>query len=715
MRTSIRSGTVVGALTAALLSVTPASSGAVATGVVPPSPSVTVPQPTEALTPRDSRLGPGGFPERRAAIDDVAEAVAFPDGPTVETAREGFPNSPTITRLDGANRYEAAANVSASRFSPGVEVAYVASGRVFPDALAAGPVAALDRGPILLTNTGRVPRVTADELERLQPKRIVVLGGEMTVLPEVEVALRAFTEGRVSRLAGANRYEAAANVSASRFSPGVEVAYVASGRVFPDALAAGPVAALDRGPILLTNTGRVPRVTADELERLQPKRIVVLGGEATVQWYVQTDLSPYVASRPVTEFLPLPGDADTARFRGTDVPAVDCPETGACVAVGTYAVDGGGHAPLLLEQTGTTWTATRAPLPEDAAAARSQPTMLLLDVACAAVGDCTAVGRYETTEGDVFDLVLSLVDGEWSVTTVDLDGLDPRRYRFWSHVACTEGGCAIAGGSDWPSAGSSTLMAFGDATGWTVVKAPAGLGANHVDALDCAPTGVCAATGLAGDSPLAVVWNGSDWTFDALTVRGWYGQGTDVDCMAHDDCLLVGEMDDDDDVPSGFLATWDGSRWSVQDPVLPDWVLQRGWPTALHEVECPLDGICVTLADAAVVGGYQVPLSSVRWSGGWSSADLPQPAGFDGSRGWMRGSSLECSAASQCTADLILPFVDGDRRRVVFVDDFPWWQAFVVDAPDGTAIQDEGDLGCSEESVCVGVGVDQSSRPVMIR
>lgn len=89
-----------------------------------------------------------------------------------------------------------------------------------------------------------------------------------------------YTAGAVTRLAGADRYATAAAVSAATFAPGVPVAYVAAGTDFPDALAGGPAAAAQGGPILLVGRDAVPAVTAAELARLRPARIVVLGGPA---------------------------------------------------------------------------------------------------------------------------------------------------------------------------------------------------------------------------------------------------------------------------------------------------------------------------------------------------------------------------------------------------------------------------------------------------
>ena len=86
----------------------------------------------------------------------------------------------------------------------------------------------------------------------------------------------------VSRIAGTDRYGTAAAISRSSFAPGVAVAYVATGESFPDALAGAAAAAHDGGPVLLTARDVIPPATLDELTRLRPARIVVLGGPGVI-------------------------------------------------------------------------------------------------------------------------------------------------------------------------------------------------------------------------------------------------------------------------------------------------------------------------------------------------------------------------------------------------------------------------------------------------
>ena len=93
-----------------------------------------------------------------------------------------------ITRLSGASRYETAVAV-AQRHLPGVPVAFVASGADFPDALAAASAAALAGGPLLLTSPSSVPGVVLDELQRLRPARIALIGGAGAVTPGVQQTL----------------------------------------------------------------------------------------------------------------------------------------------------------------------------------------------------------------------------------------------------------------------------------------------------------------------------------------------------------------------------------------------------------------------------------------------------------------------------------------------------------------------------------------------
>jgi putative cell wall-binding protein len=141
---------------------------------------------------------------------------------------------------------------------------------------------------VLLVN-GEVPDVTAAELERLRPGRIVVLGGSAAVSDAVLGQLRAFTSGGVERIAGPDRFATSAMIAESWPTP-THTLFIATGADFPDALAGVPAAATLDAPILLVHRDEIPDVVLDQIRRLEPTRIVILGGTAAVSLQVEQQL-----------------------------------------------------------------------------------------------------------------------------------------------------------------------------------------------------------------------------------------------------------------------------------------------------------------------------------------------------------------------------------------------------------------------------------------
>ncbi len=112
----------------------------------------------------------------------------------------------------------------------------------------------------------------------------------------VKTALAAYTAGTVDRYWGSDRFATAAAISATTFSPGVEVAYIATAYNFPDALAGAAAAGTIKGPVLLVApTGAINAATAAELTRLEPQKIIVLGSTGVVSDAVKTALAAYAA------------------------------------------------------------------------------------------------------------------------------------------------------------------------------------------------------------------------------------------------------------------------------------------------------------------------------------------------------------------------------------------------------------------------------------
>lgn len=200
-----------------------------------------------------------------------------------------------VTRYGGSDRFHTAQLIAERQFSAPVPVAYITAGMNFPDALAGGPVAAANGGPILLTgagDTGSLPLATLTALHNLKPERIVVLGGPGVVGPRTMLALNqvSTSDAPVTRVSGADRFATAANIATGEFSSGVDRVFIADGMNFPDALSGAAVAARDGAPILLVESGAIPSATAAALRALDPREIVVLGQTGAVSAGVANQL-----------------------------------------------------------------------------------------------------------------------------------------------------------------------------------------------------------------------------------------------------------------------------------------------------------------------------------------------------------------------------------------------------------------------------------------
>jgi putative cell wall-binding protein len=121
----------------------------------------------------------------------------------------------------------------------------------WPDALAAGPLAAAAHRPILLVTPDAVPQATSDAIESLALSAATVAGGPVAISEATATALGVPTQ----RIGGADRYETAQLLASAAIAAGATDREVvaATGSRFPDALAAGALAARRQGVLVLVN------------------------------------------------------------------------------------------------------------------------------------------------------------------------------------------------------------------------------------------------------------------------------------------------------------------------------------------------------------------------------------------------------------------------------------------------------------------------------
>lgn len=210
------------------------------------------------------------------------------------------PQKPTLNvdRISGDDRYATAIRISEQSYSQ-APVVYVATGLGYADALVAGPAAAHEGGPLLLTRPSLLPEEVRQEIQRLNPGKIVVVGGEGAVNRTVFRELKKLAPG-VERRGGDDRYTTAAEVVAEAFdSKSVSAAYVATGLDYPDALSASAVAGAQNAPVLLVRgtAATAPEATVATLQELGVTETVVTGGKAIVSDSILSQLKSYGARR----------------------------------------------------------------------------------------------------------------------------------------------------------------------------------------------------------------------------------------------------------------------------------------------------------------------------------------------------------------------------------------------------------------------------------
>ena len=200
-----------------------------------------------------------------------------------------------VERIAGANRYATARRV-ASRAIGEMDAydgtAFVATGSGFPDALASGPISACAGWPVYLMGGEAENETTIAAMKAAGVTSVKVLGGEVAVPKATYNALAAAFPGKVSRVAGANRYETAARVAELAGSAGMvwEGAGIASGANFPDALAAGALLGRVRAPLLLSSPTSLSDAAAARLlsHRVEISDLRFFGGPSALSGAVRT-------------------------------------------------------------------------------------------------------------------------------------------------------------------------------------------------------------------------------------------------------------------------------------------------------------------------------------------------------------------------------------------------------------------------------------------
>ena len=233
-------------------------------------------------TPNEAALAAGGGLGDKCSSYGNRNFYRFFTAWFGSTGSTGSAGEVTSARISGSDRIETAAKISARAFSGGSQRVYLARADQPIDALAGG---ILPDGPVLLVPINRpIPSVVTTEINRLQAKTVVALGGPGAI---PDAVLTKAAQGRqTSRIYGPDRYATAISISHYAFPQGAKRIYIADGvgadgAGSPDAVVGGT---LSDGPLLIVNP-RSPetwKYVASEVSDLHVAEVVGLGGSGAL-------------------------------------------------------------------------------------------------------------------------------------------------------------------------------------------------------------------------------------------------------------------------------------------------------------------------------------------------------------------------------------------------------------------------------------------------
>ncbi|WP_411680942.1 5'-nucleotidase C-terminal domain-containing protein [Clostridium thailandense] len=208
-----------------------------------------------------------------------------------------LPFTPQI--IEGADRYETAANVSKAGWDKGSEYAVLANGEMFADALCAAPLAKKYNCPIILTQANQLPEASKAELERLGVKHIIIVGGPAVVSKDIEGVLQSSLNSKpdVKRIYGSDRFETSANIAKELGTK--DSAVIANGYNYADALSISAIAAAKGMPVLLTEKNKLPQSISAYLSQNKPSNSYIVGLEGSVDKNVEKILDGMVSKDAV--------------------------------------------------------------------------------------------------------------------------------------------------------------------------------------------------------------------------------------------------------------------------------------------------------------------------------------------------------------------------------------------------------------------------------
>nr|WP_052307776.1 cell wall-binding repeat-containing protein [Bacillus timonensis] len=184
-----------------------------------------------------------------------------------------------LNELYGKSRYDTSTLVSSEGWKEKSEAVVLGRGDLPIDALTGSVLATKFQSPLLLTSSKSLPDNVVEEIGRLTPSTVYLLGGEQAISGTIESTLKQMGY-TVKRIAGKSRYDTSIQV-ANEVGVQNEM-FLTTGKDSPDALSVAPYAGMSQIPILLTKQDSLPDEIKTFISERGIAKVTIIGGTGAV-------------------------------------------------------------------------------------------------------------------------------------------------------------------------------------------------------------------------------------------------------------------------------------------------------------------------------------------------------------------------------------------------------------------------------------------------
>ncbi|MCC0725565.1 cell wall-binding repeat-containing protein [Clostridioides sp. ZZV14-6045] len=186
-----------------------------------------------------------------------------------------------VKKLKGADRFETAVKISQSGWTKSDTVVIVnGEDRSMVDGLTATPLASVKNSPILLSSNDKLPQKTVEELKRLNPSKVIVIGGNNSMPNSVAEAIKGVNSKiSVQRIGGDTRYQTSINIAKEiDKANNVSKLYIGAGNGEADSLSIASLAGKEKTPIVLTQKDGVDSEAEQFIKSNKVSNVYFIGG-----------------------------------------------------------------------------------------------------------------------------------------------------------------------------------------------------------------------------------------------------------------------------------------------------------------------------------------------------------------------------------------------------------------------------------------------------